>query len=149
MKRTLSSAILLICVSLLAHNLLASPEATAALKKADQDWAKAVAGRNLDQFMGFIGDDAYMCDLTGKWMHGKEMIKADWAKPLADPGFNLSWTVDSADVSRDGSLGYTRGSFQGAQGNTKFAGSYATVWKKDKAGNWRVAVDIASAQNGQ
>jgi ketosteroid isomerase-like protein len=119
---------------------------TADLKKADQDWAKATAARNIDQFMGFIGDDAYMCDLSGKWMHGKDAIKADWTKALADPTFKLSWTIDSAEVSKAGDLGYTRGTFQGSQGGNAFSGGYATVWKKDKDGKWRAAVDIASAE---
>jgi ketosteroid isomerase-like protein len=42
-------------------------------------------------------------------------------------------------------MGYTRGSFQGSQSDKPFSGSYATVWKKDNDGKWRVAVDIASA----
>jgi ketosteroid isomerase-like protein len=78
-------------------------------------------------------------------MHGKDAIKADWTKALADPTFKLSWTVESAEVSKAGDMGYTRGSFSGGQGNDTFSGSYATVWKKDKDGKWRVAVDIASA----
>ena len=118
---------------------------TADLKKADQDWAKATAARNIDQFMGFIGDDAYMCDLSGKWLYGKDAIKADWTKALADPTFKLSWTVDSAEVSKAGDLGYTRGTFSGGQGNETFSGGYSTVWKKGKDGKWQVAVDIASA----
>jgi len=142
MRKLLAATLLLICAAFLA---LASPDRTADLKKADQDWAKSVADRNVDQFMSFIGDDAYMCDLSGKWMHGKDAIKADWTKALADPTFKLSWTVDTADVSKDGNMGYTRGSFQGGQGNTSFSGSYATVWHKEKDGKWRVAVDIASA----
>ena len=146
MRKLLAATLLLICAAFLA---LASPDRTADLKKADQDWAKSVADRNLDQFMSFIGDAAYMCDLSGKWMHGKEAIKADWTKPLADPAFKLSWTVDTADVSKDGNMGYTRGSFQGGQGNASFSGSYATVWHKDKDGKWRVAVDIASAASQQ
>lgn len=142
MRKLLAATLLLVCAAFLA---LASPGSTAELKKADQDWAKSVADRKLDQFMSFIGDDAYMCDLSGKWMHGKDAIKADWTKALADPTFKLSWTVDTADVSKDGNMGYTRGSFQGGQGNASFSGSYATVWHKDKDGKWRVAVDIASA----
>jgi ketosteroid isomerase-like protein len=142
MRKLLAATLLLICAVFLA---LASPDRTADLKKADQDWAKSVADRNLDQFMSFIGDDAYMCDLSGKWMQGKDAIKADWTKALADPTFKLSWTVDTADVSKDGNMGYTRGSFQGGQSNASFSGSYATVWHKDKDGKWRVAVDIASA----
>lgn len=141
MRKLFAATLLLASITF----LVASPDHTADLKKADQDWAKATAARNLDQFMGFIGNDAYMCDLSGKWMHGKDAIKADWTKALADPTFKLSWTVESAEVSKAGDMGYTRGSFLGGQGNDTFSGSYATVWKKDKDSKWRVAVDIASA----
>jgi len=145
MRKLFAAALVVGLVTFLAANLAGSPDKTADLKKADQDWAKSVADKNLDQFMSFIGDDAYMCDLTGKWMHGKDTIKADWTKPLADPSFKLSWTVESADVSKSGDLGYTRGSFAGSGGSDTFSGSYTTVWRKDKDGKWRVAVDIASA----
>jgi ketosteroid isomerase-like protein len=145
MRKLFAATLLLASITF----LVASPNYTADLKKADQDWAKATAARNLDQFMSFIHDDAYMCDLSGKWMHGKDAIKADWTKALADPTFKLSWTIDSAEVSKGGDLGYTRGSFSGGQGNDTFSGSYATVWQKDKDGKWRVAVDIASAASPQ
>lgn len=78
-------------------------------------------------------------------MHGKAAIADEWKQMLADPNFKLNWTNESAEVSKSGDLGYTRGSFEGSQGNDKFSGSYATVWKKGKDGKWQVAVDIASA----
>lgn len=145
MRKLFATALVVGLLTFLAVTLAGSPDKTAALKQADQDWAKSAQSRNVEQFMSFIGDDAYMCDLSGRWMHGKDKIKEDWAKALADPSFKLNWTVESADVSKSGDLGYTRGSFEGSQGNDKFSGSYTTVWKKDKDGKWRVAVDIASA----
>lgn len=145
MWKLFTAALVVGLVTFLAVGLAGSPDKTADLKKADQDWAKSVADKNLDAFMSFIGDDASMCDLSGRWTHGKDAIKADFSKALADPAFKLTWSVESADVSKSGDLGYTRGSFEGSQGNDKFSGSYTTVWKKDKDGKWRVAVDIASA----
>ena len=78
-------------------------------------------------------------------MHGKDGIREMWSKPLSDPNFKLNWSVDTAEGSKDGGLGYTRGTFQGSQGDKPFSGSYATVWKKGKDGKWRVAVDIPAA----
>ena len=84
--RNFTRAIFLACVAtLLALNLVGAPDNTAKLKQADQDWAKAVQSRSVDQFMTFIGDDAYMSDLSGKWMHGREAIKADWTKAWPTP----------------------------------------------------------------
>jgi ketosteroid isomerase-like protein len=145
MRKLFASALVVGLLTLIAANLSGAPDRTADLKKADQDWAASVAARNLDQFMGFVRDDSYMSGPEGKWMHGKDAIRAEWTKMLADQTFKLSWTVDSADVSKDGSLGYTRGTFQGGQGTAKFSGSYATVWQKDKDGKWRAQVDMATA----
>ncbi len=117
------------------------------LKKADQDWAQAAGSKNIDQFMSFIADDAYVSGPNGKWVHGKQAIRDLLSKMLADPNFKLSWTVESADVSKD--MGYTRGTFTGSQGNQPISGSYTTVWKKDKSGKWLAEVDIAAPASGQ
>jgi ketosteroid isomerase-like protein len=144
MRKLFAIALSLGLITFLATSFAGSPDRTAELKKADQDWAKAAAARNVDQFVSFIGDDAYACGLDGKWTHGKTEIQNEWKKMLADPNFKINWTAESAEVSKDGNLGYTRGTFQGSQGNDSISGSYTTVWKKDKDGKWRVAVDIAS-----
>jgi ketosteroid isomerase-like protein len=97
--------------------------------------------------MSFVSDDIYACGTDGKWVQGKQGMRDQWSKLLADPNFKLTWTVDTAEASKDGHLGYTRGTFHGSQGDKPFSGSYTTVWKKDKDGQWRVAVDIASPQS--
>ncbi|HKV91177.1 MAG TPA: nuclear transport factor 2 family protein [Candidatus Angelobacter sp.] len=145
MRKVFSIALVVGLLTFLAANLAGSPDKTADLKKADQDWNQAAQSKNADQFASFLGDDAYACGLDGKWVHGKAAIEDEWKKMLADPSFKLSWTAESVEVSKDGNLGYTRGTFEGSQGNGSFSGSYATVWKKGKDGKWKVAVDIASA----
>jgi ketosteroid isomerase-like protein len=146
MRRVVVAALF---VFLAAATLYPASGDVAALKKADQDWSKAAQSANIDQFMSFVGDDVYQCGPDGKWNKGKATVREEWSKMLADSSFKLSWTLDSADLSKDGSLGYTRGSFQGSQGGKPFSGSYATVWKKGKDGKWLVAVDIASAAQSQ
>jgi len=96
MRKLIAAAVLLGCISFLA----VAADRTDDLKKADQDWAKSAQARNIDQFMSFVGDDAYMCGLDGKWGHGKDNVKADWAKMLSDPTFKLNWTVDTTEVSK-------------------------------------------------
>jgi ketosteroid isomerase-like protein len=145
MRKLFATALLVFCATFLAG----SADKTADLKKADADWAKAAQAKSVDQFMSFIGDDAYACGLDGKWVHGKAAIQDEWKQMLSDPNFKLSWTNEAAEVAKSGDIGYTRGTFTGSQGNSAFSGSYATVWKKDKDGKWRVAVDIASAEPPQ
>ena len=128
----------------LAASVMSAADPAAALKSADAGWSKATESRNLDQFMSFVRDDISMCGPDGKWIQGKAVVREGWSKMLADPSFKLSWTAESAEVSKDGKMGYTRGTFSGNMGGKPMGGSYATVWKKDSDGKWRVLVDIAS-----
>lgn len=143
MRKLLLAAV---CV-LFSATLVLAADPIAELKNADQGWSKAAESRNLDQFLSFVRDDIYACGPDGKWVQGKQAVHDEWSKLLADPNFKLTWTVETAEASKDGHLGYTRGTFQGSQGDKPFSGSYTTVWKKDKDGQWRVAVDIASPQS--
>jgi hypothetical protein len=64
--------------------------------------------------MGFIGDDAYTCDLSGKVDARQRRHQGKLDKTLADPTFKVSWTVDSTDISKGGEVGYTRHRFAAA-----------------------------------
>src|SRR5437588_10935854 len=75
-------------------------------KKADQDWAKAAGSKNVDQFMSYIADDAYVSGNDGKRVHDNQAIKDLCSTMLAHPHFKLSWTVHTADLSQD--IGNTR-----------------------------------------
>jgi ketosteroid isomerase-like protein len=137
---------LMLMLATVASGAVAAGDPTAALKAADQGWSKASEAKNLDQFMSFVGDDIYMSGPDGKWTHGKAAVHDAWASMLKDPGFKLGWTLETAEVSKDGRMGYTRGSYTGTMGGKPMGGSYTTVWKKGTDGKWRVAVDIASGQ---
>lgn len=142
--RRIVTAILFL--SLAISIAVAAGDPLADLKAADQGWSKASQANNLDQFMTYVADDIYACGPDGKWTHGKAAMHDAWAAMMKDPTFKLGWTLDSAEVSRDGRMGYTRGTFQGTMGGKPMAGSYATFWKKGTNGKWRAAVDIAVGQ---
>lgn len=58
-----------------------------------------------------------------------------------DNGARLTWTPGYAEVSRGGDMGYTTGLYtrSGAEG-TQF-GHYASVWRKQSDGRWKVVID--------
>ena len=135
---------LLIALTVAAAITIASAADPAAdLKKADAAWNSAAQSKNIDQFMSFVGDNIDMSGPDGKWVHGKDAVRSMWSQMLADPNFKLNWTADSAEASKDGTLGYTRGTFQGSMGGKPMSGTYATVWKK-QSGKWLAAVDMAT-----
>src|ERR1051326_3867323 len=104
MRKLFSIALIFGLITFLAASLAGSPDKTAELKKADQDWAKAAQAKSVDQFMSFIGEDAYACGLDGKWAHGKPAIEAEWKQMLSDPNFKLNWTNESAEIAKSGDL---------------------------------------------
>lgn len=137
---------LMLLLALAAGGAVAAGDPTDALKAADQAWSKATQDKNLDQFMSFVGDDIYMSGPDGKWMHGKAAVHDAFAGMFKDASLKLSWTIESAEVSKDGRMGYTRGTYSGTMGGKPMAGAYTTVWRKGSDGKWRVAVDIAAGQ---
>ena len=62
------------------------------------------------------------------------------------PGFSVEWDVEGGDVSASGDLGYTWGTGRvtrpSADGEFETSeANYLVVWRKDRDGNWRIAVD--------
>lgn len=142
MKKVIPAVVFLAAAMSLA--LPADPAAS--LKKADADWAATAQNKDVDKFLTFLTDQVDMSGPDGKWSHGKEAARTEWGQMLKDPGTRLTWSAQSADTSKDGTMGYTRGTWQATMGGKPMNGTYATVWKKQKDGNWRVVVDMATPQ---
>ena len=54
---------------------------------------------------------------------------------------SITWEPLYADVAESGELGYTWGNWKFAGKDTTIYGNYFTVWKKQKDGSWKVALD--------
>jgi ketosteroid isomerase-like protein len=141
--------LLLVLFLLYSALLVFAADPATDLKKADRDWEKTAEARDINQFVNFVADDVWECGPDGKWVHGRDATRNEFAPAFADPNFKLSWTLESAEVDRSGNFGYTRGTFQGVMGGKPMSGSYATFWKKGKDSMWRAAVDIASVATPQ
>ena len=53
----------------------------------------------------------------------------------------LTWEPLKAEVAGSGDLGYTWGNWKFTKPDTTYYGNYFTVWKKQKDGEWKVALD--------
>ena len=84
-------------------------------------------------------------------MAGTDAIR-EWATTSFNfPGFNVTWNVMSAEVAQAGDVGYTLGTFTFEMTMPdgmplKDSGKYATVWKKQVDGSWKVAVDAFNSE---
>ena len=84
-------------------------------------------------------------------MIGKAAAQARYAarKQAGPITTTLSWAPDNAEVSGDGTFGYTDGHwlYQGksAKGAAiHFTGHYVTVWRKAPSGGWKVVADMGT-----
>ncbi len=70
------------------------------------------------------------------------------------PGWSLRWEPTYAEVSDDGTLGYTLGrwtrSGPGKDGAAEtLTGSYVTIWRKQPDGSWKMSFDTGSPDRSE
>ena len=140
----------LLIVTLFALSLTFGPAALAQ-RKTDQTenrrdlvemeraFAKSAATKGTrDAFLEFLGDDGII------FQPGPVNGKKFWGERQPRKGL-LSWEPVFADVSRAGDLGYTTGPWEfrpnGPEDQPVAFGQYFTIWKKQRDGTWKVALD--------
>jgi ketosteroid isomerase-like protein len=115
------------------------------LTVADRALARAVAERGLDAWVGAFAEDGVIVTADGVVGPGFPVIRAHMAPVFADPAFRLVWRPVFARISASDDVGYTVGEFQSrrsdaTRGIVEMAGSYVTVWGKDRDGAWQVVL---------
>lgn len=138
--------IILLCFALPLLGQSAPAESNAAIEKKllqlEADFARATAKLGGEGFASYFADDAVTFPSNGKIASGKP--KANW-KP---EDFQLTWKPEKAIVADSGDLGYTYGYYQSrahsTQGDVVHEGKYATIWRKQKDGSWKVVLDIGN-----
>ena len=62
-----------------------------------------------------------------------------------DPGHQLRWQPQMAEVSKTADMGWTWGQYQVVvDGEVKDSGKYLNVWKRQADGSWKVRADIGN-----
>src|SRR5262245_40717586 len=78
------------------------------LAKADDDWSKAAAAKDVERVASFYADEAIAYPPGEPVAAGRAAAKKIWAAYFSDPSFAVSWKTEHAEVTGD--LGYTSGS---------------------------------------
>ena len=99
--------------------------------------------------LAFYADDAIVMDPNSPMATTKKSIRKAWTDGLALPGFSMKWDEVKAVVAHSGDIGYTYGTYEMTMNDAKGKpvtdhGKYATIWKKQADGKWKVAVDIGN-----
>jgi len=149
---TILSAMVLVCGVLFM--VRPSARATAkdnadTLRRLEADFMKASAEKGSQGYMSYYADDAVELPNGADMIRGKENISKTMGF-LDDKNNSLTWTAAFADMAASGDLGYTYGTYEfrskdkDGKPDVEY-GKYTTVWKKQKDGSWKVAMDMGNA----
>lgn len=116
------------------------------LRRTDASIQKAIAQKNIDSLMLFYAEDAFLLPTAKPIVKGKEEIRKEWQHIFQIPDFTNQSTLTKIEISKDGSMAYTMGSYlaimQGEDENVvQEPGKWVTVWKKQSDEKWQIVVD--------
>ena len=123
--------------------------ARAALLDVDRAFASETARRGADGWASFFEQSAQQFHRRGVTV-GADAIRLVMARVFADTTRRLLWQPVQAVVAASGELGYTIGRWDaqvrgvGGVWTSEGTGNYVTVWRKQRDGSWKVAVDIGN-----
>ncbi|HPI85204.1 MAG TPA: nuclear transport factor 2 family protein [Bacteroidales bacterium] len=100
-----------------------------------------------EAFLHYIDDSCVLLRPNRNPIIGRANIEALYKVP--DTTFILTWDPLSGDVSRSGDMGYTYGIFtvkmdSPAGEKVEKKGTYVTIWKKGRDGNWKFVLDTGN-----
>jgi ketosteroid isomerase-like protein len=111
------------------------------LRAAETAFAATMAARDLAAFATFIADDAVFIN-GGKPLRGKAAIVEHWRRFYSGPRAPFSWKPEIVEVLGSGRLGYSEGPVADPDGVV--VARYASTWRLDAAGEWKVVFDNGS-----
>ena len=119
------------------------------LRQLEAEFMKAAADKGAQGYMSYYAEDAAELPNGEDMLQGKENI-AKTMGFLDQKDNHLTWTPVHADMAASGDLGYTYGTYEFRSKDkdgkpTVEYGKYASIWKKQKDGNWKVAMDMGNS----
>jgi uncharacterized protein (TIGR02246 family) len=119
----------------------------ATIRAASAEWSKAAAAKDLDKSVSYYAEDAVYLTDKGAMVNGKNSIRMVWKDVVAPTAPTLTFATSYVEVARSGDIAYEYGTYKEnsevKKGKPKEEkGKYVAVWKKQKDGGWKVALDI-------
>lgn len=121
--------------------------ATEAIRAADIAWEKAVSGHDTAMAVSMVEAGGSILAPNTPIATGPVAVRALFDGFYRIPGFEIDWVPRRVDAAQSGDLGYSTGAYQmtftDAQGyKVADSGKYATVWRKQSDGSWKVVLDV-------
>lgn len=147
---TLSKIIIILLISssnFLAQQSLESEKER--LKQVDIEFSNLSKEKGMNHaFITYADENAVLIKPNSYPIQGIDKLKERYSKP--DTSFTLIWKPLFADIAVSLELGYTYGTWEliakDEKGNpVSYFGTYLTIWKKDKKGEWKFVLDTGNS----
>lgn len=110
------------------------------VREAEIAFAATMARRDFKAFAEFVAEDAVF--INGQTpLRGRAAVLASWKRFFEGAEAPFSWAPDLVEVLPDGKLGYSTGPVH-VKG--KLVARFASTWRLDPDGRWRVVFDNGS-----
>ena len=139
---------IIISLMVIAMNIYSQSDIEAgreSLKKADREFSILSEKKGMvEAFLAYADNNAVLLRDQTMPIVGIDAVKNFISEGNND--FTLVWEPIFADISTSLDLGYTYGTFlltfkDNTGTEQKRDGTYLTIWKKDKNGNWKWVLD--------
>lgn len=124
-------------------------EMVTSLIEMEHTFCKAAGKDGAVGWARFFSESGVMLNKSGKPIQGPKTIEKAIGPLFQLPDLRFVWEPMAADVSDDGTLGYTYGNYErtyldedGEKVEEK--GMYMTIWKRQDDGTWRIAADVGN-----
>jgi ketosteroid isomerase-like protein len=117
------------------------------LRDLDAQWAKAAAGKDVEQTIGYYSDDAIVLLPNATSAATKETIRNVWQDMFASPGLVITWQPSRVQLAKSGEMGWVSGTYELTMNDASGKpindrGKYLEVWEKQTDGNWKCRADM-------
>lgn len=120
------------------------------LMQASRDWAAAAKEKDIQKVLSYWQDDAVMFGPGDPVLKGKQAITEMVKGSFADSSFSISWEPLSADISKDGTMGYiiekSLINYKDSTGPVTHRLNAVSVWKKQADGSWKNVVEMTTPE---
>jgi ketosteroid isomerase-like protein len=119
----------------------------AAIREAEGAASAAAGASDVEKLGAFYTDDTTLMPPNAAIISGRDQAKKFFTAMMTPDDFSLNWKPAKIEIARSGDIAYSIGTyhlmFTAADGNMIMDdGKYASVWKKQADGSWKMAVDI-------
>ena len=154
MRRCLALAVLAACTASSSGgtpyaDTMTTAELRESVMQADRDFNTDFAKRRTEGWVSWFDTAGVQVTPEGDVPRGHDAIRAYMTKAFPDTTQILAWRPETAEVSADGTMAYTIGTWdfhmRGKDSAASAAGGhYLTVWRRQADNSWKVIADIGN-----